>query len=119
MTTPIGRDVGKSFETMRNAVVDLLLVGIGLIIGLANTLGDNLGITLAMASILAIGTLHASCVFQKVTAKSTAHNVVKLLRNELVSLLFVNFFLLLSDSALTVQSNVERSSILQLLGYTQ
>lgn len=97
---------------MWNAVINLLFIGIGLIIGFANTLGDNLGITLAMASILAIGTLHSCCVFQEVATKSTAHNVIELLCNELVSLFFVNFFLLLSDSTLTIQTNIEWSPVL-------
>ena len=63
MATPISRDVGKSFETMRDTVVDLLLVGIGLVVGLADTFGDDLGIALAMTGILAIGTLHAGSIF--------------------------------------------------------
>ena len=42
MAAPIGRKVGKSFEAMRNTVVDLLLVGVGFVVGLADTLGDNL-----------------------------------------------------------------------------
>lgn len=117
MTTPVGRDVGESFETVRDTVVDLLLVGIGLVVGLANTLGDDLGIALAVACILAIGTLHAGRIFQEVAAKSATHNVVELLRNELVTLLLVDFFLLLTDGTLTVQSDVEWSSVLQLLGY--
>lgn len=93
-------------------MVNLLFIGIGLIIGFANTLGDNLRVTFAMASVLAIGTLHSCCVFQEVATKSTAHNVVELLGNELVPLLFVNFFLLLSDSTLTIQSNIEWSPVL-------
>lgn len=115
MAAPVGRDVGKSFETMRDTVVDLLLVGIGLVVGLADTLGDDLGITFAMTSIFAIGTLHAGSILQEIAAKSTTHDVVKLLRDELVSLLLVDFFLLLADGTLTVQSDIEWSSILQLL----
>lgn len=116
MATPVGRDISESFKAMWNAVVDFLLVGIGLVVGLADTLGDDLGVTLAMASILAVGTLHTRCVFQEVAAKRTAHNIIELLRNELVALLFVNLFLSLSDSTLAIQSNVEWSSILQLFG---
>lgn len=119
MATPVGRDVSEPFKPMRNAVVDFLLVGIGLVVGLANTLGDNLGVTFAMASILAVGALHPSCVFQEVAAKGTAHNIIELLRNELVALLFVDLFLPLSDSTLAIQTNVEWSSILQLLGCKQ
>lgn len=100
-------------------MVDLLLVGIGFVIGFADTLGDDLRITFTVTSVLAISTLHTGCVFQEIAAKSTAHDVVELLRNELVSLLLVDFFLLLADSTLTVQSNVEWSPVLQLLGYTR
>lgn len=119
MATPVGRNVSESFKPMRDAVVDFLLVGIGLVVGFANTLGDNLGVTFAMASILAIGALHPRCIFQEVAAKCTTHNIIELLRNELVALLFVDLFLPLSDSTLAIQSNVERSSILQLLGCKQ
>ena len=119
MTTPVGRDVGKSFEPMGDTMIDLFFVGVGLVVGFADTLGDDLLITFAVASILAVSTLHTGRILQEVAAKSTAHDVVKLLRNELVSLLLVDFFLLLSDGSLTVQSNVEWTAVLQLLGYTQ
>lgn len=52
---------------MRNPVVDLLLVGIGLIVGLADTLGDNLGVTFSMASILAIRALHTRSVLEEIS----------------------------------------------------
>lgn len=42
MTTPIGRDIGESLEAMRDTVVDLLLVGVRFVVGLADTLGDDL-----------------------------------------------------------------------------
>ena len=119
MTTPVGRDVGKSFEPMRDTMIDLFFVGVGLVVGFADTLGDDLLVAFPVASILAVSTLHTGRILQKVAAKGTAHDVVELLRNELVSLLLVDFFLLLSDGSLTVQSNVEWTAILQLLGYTQ
>lgn len=117
MTAPIGGDIGERFETMRDTMVYLLLVRVCLVVCLADALGNNLGITLAVASVLAIGALHASGIFEKVTAQSTTHNVIKLLRDKLVSLLLVNLFLLPTDSSLTVQTNVERPSVLQLFGY--
>lgn len=119
MTTPVGRDVGKSFEPMGDTMIDLFFVGVGLVVGFADTLGDDLLVTFSVTSILAVSTLHTGRILQEVAAKSTAHDVVELLRNELVSLLLVDFFLLLSDGSLTVQSNVEWTAVLQLLGYTQ
>lgn len=117
MTTPIGRDVGETLEAMWNTVVDLLLVGIRLVVGLADTLGDDLWIALSVTGIFAVGTLHAGSIFQEITTKRTAHDVVELLGDKLVTLLFVNLLLLLSDGTLTVETDIERAAILQLLGY--
>lgn len=58
MATPVGRDVGKSFEPMRDTMIDFFFVGVGLVVGFTDTLGDNLLITFAVASILAVSTLH-------------------------------------------------------------
>lgn len=63
-----------------------------------------------MASVLAVGTLHASRILQKISAKRTTHNVIKLLCNELMSLLFVDFFFSLTDGPLTVETYIKRSS---------
>ena len=68
MATPIGGKVGESFETVGDAVVDLLLVGVRFVVRFADTLGDYLGIALAMAGIFAIRALHPGSVFQKVAA---------------------------------------------------
>ena len=92
-------------------MVDFLLVRVGLVIRLADTLGDDLGIALAMASILAVGTLHSCSILQKVAAQSTAHDVVELLGDELVTLLLVYLFLLLSDGTLTVETDVKWSPV--------
>lgn len=119
MATPVSRDVGEALETVRDTVVDLLFVGIGLVVGLANTLGDDLRVAFAMAGVLAIRTLHARSILEELSAQRTAHNVVELLGNELVTLLLVNLFLLLTDSALTVETDVEGTAVLQLLGYTE
>ena len=45
---------------MRDAVIDLLFVGVRFIVGLADTFGDDLGITFGVAGVLAICALHAS-----------------------------------------------------------
>ena len=118
MAAPIGREVGKSIETMRDAMVDLFLLWVGLVVCFADTLGDHLGIAFAMASVFAVGALHSSGVFQEVATKSTAHDIVELLRDKFVALLLVDLFLLLSDCTLTVETNVEWSPVLQLFGYT-
>lgn len=102
---------------MRDTVVDLFLIGIGLVVRLADTLGHHLGVAFLMASVLAVGALHPGGVFKKVAAEGTAHDVVELLSDELVALLLVDLLLLLSNCTLAVETDVERSSVLQLLGY--
>lgn len=101
---------------MGDAVIDLLLVGIGLVVRLADTFGDDLGIALAVAGIFAVGTLHAGSILQKVATQGTAHDIVELLRDELVTLLLVDLFLLLAHGTLAVETNVERTAILELFG---
>ena len=118
MTTPVGREVGETLEPMRNTMIDLLLVWIRLVVCFADTLGNDLRVTLAVTRILAVGALHAGSIFQEITTESTTHDIVKLLSDELVSLLFVDLFLLLTNGTLSVKTNIERSSILQLFGYT-
>ena len=119
MAAPVRGDVGKAFESVRNAVVDFLLVRIGLVVGFADTLGDNLGVTLAVAGVLAIRTLHAGCILEEFSTQCTAHNVVKLLGDELVALLLVNLLLLLANGTLAIKTNVEGTAVLQLFGYIQ
>jgi hypothetical protein len=119
VATPVRGDVGKAFESVGNAVVDFLLVRIGLVIGFADTLGDNLGVTLAVAGVLAIRTLHAGSILEELSTQCTTHNVVELLGDKLVALLLMNFLLLLAHSTLTVKTNVKGTAVLQLFGYNQ
>jgi hypothetical protein len=119
VTTPIGRDIGKIFEPVGDPMIDFLFVGVGFVIGLANTLCDDLWIALAVAGVLAILTLHASSVCEKFTTEGTAHDVVKLLCDKLVSLLFVDLLLPLSHGTLAVETDIEGASVFQLLGYQQ
>lgn len=42
VAAPVGGEIGEALESVRNAVVDLLLVGVGLVVGFADTFGDNL-----------------------------------------------------------------------------
>lgn len=46
VAAPVGAHVGEGLETMRNAVVDLLLVGVRLGIGLADTFCDDTRVAL-------------------------------------------------------------------------
>jgi hypothetical protein len=117
VATPVGREVGEAFETVGNPVIDLLLVGVGLIVGLADTLGDNLRVAFTVASVLAVRALHARGILEEISAQRTAHDVVELLGDKLVALLFVNLLLLLAHGTLSVETNVEGTTILQLLGY--
>ena len=59
MTAPISADIAVDLETMRNTVIELRLVWIALSIRLADALGDDLRVTLLVAQIFAVGTLHA------------------------------------------------------------
>lgn len=117
MATPVGRNVGECLETMRDTMIDLLLVRVGFIVGLANTLGDDLGVTFPVTGVLAVGTLHTGSVLEEVSAQSAAHDVVELLRDELVALLFVDLFLFLTDGTLSVETNVKRTPVFKLLGW--
>jgi hypothetical protein len=114
VAAPVRRDIRKRFETMGNPMVDFLLVRISLVVRFANTFRDHFRIALSMACILAIGTLHAGGVFEEVATEGATHNVVKLLRHELVSLFLVNFFFLLANGTLTVKTDIERSPVFQL-----
>ena len=107
MTAPVGTDIGEVVEPMRDAVVDLFLVRIRFVVCFADTLGNHFRITFGMASILAVRTLHSCRVFEKVAAQSTAHDVVKLLLDKLVSLLLVHDLFLLTNSTLSIQTDVE------------
>ena len=86
MATPICSHIRERLKSMRNPMIDLLLVGIRFSIRLADTLGHDLGIALLMASILAIFALHASGVLEKISAQSTTHDVVELLYDEFVAI---------------------------------
>lgn len=53
---------------MGDAVIDLFLVRISLGITLADTLGNNAGVALGVASVLAILALHTSGVLEEIAA---------------------------------------------------
>lgn len=116
MTTPIRRDVGKILETMRDAMIDFLLIRIGFVVGFTDTLCNNFRIALAMARVFTILTLHAGCILKELSAERTAHDIIELLGNEFVSLFLVDFFFSLTNRTLSIQTNIKRSAILQLFG---
>lgn len=115
MTAPVGGYIGEWFKTMGDTMVDFLFVRVCLIVRFTNAFRNHLRVTFAMASVLAVGTLHASRILQEISTKSTTHNVIKLLRNELMPLLFVDFLFFLADGSLTVEAYIERSSSIHLL----
>lgn len=96
-------------------MIDLLLIGISLRIGFTDALCNHAGVAFRMASVLAVLALHTGRVLQEVAAKRTSHDVVKLLRYELVSEHLVDQFLTLANGSLTVETNIEWSPILGLL----
>lgn len=115
MTTPIGTHIRKVLETVRNAVVEFCLVGVCLGIRLCDTFGDHLGITLLVASVVAVRTLHASSILEKFSAKRAAHDIVELLLGEFVAILFDDLFFALADSALAAETHVEWSLVTRVL----
>ena len=52
---------------MWNTVIQFLLIRVGFGIRLADALGDDLGVALSMASILAVLALHTRRVFEKIS----------------------------------------------------
>ena len=70
-----------------------------------------------MASVLAVRALHTSGILEKLAAKGAPHNVVELLYHEFVAVLLNNVIFALSNSALTIKADVERSPIFGLFDY--
>ena len=92
---------------MRDAMVDLLFLRVRLSVTLADTFGDNAGVTLGVASVLAVLALHTGRVLEEISAERTAHDIVELLRYEFVSLFLVDFFLSLTNRTLPIQTNID------------
>lgn len=103
---------------MGYTMINLLFVWIRLVISFTYTFSHNFGITFLVTSIFAIGTLHSCGIFQKIATKSTTHNVVELLRNKFVPLFLVHLFFLLTNSSLSVETDIKGSTVLQLFCYT-
>lgn len=107
MTAPVSTHIGEVFETMWNTVVEFCLIRIGLGIGLSDALCDDFGVALLVASVVAVGALHASSVLEEFGTESAAHDVVELLLHKLVSILLDHILLALTDGALTTQTEIE------------
>ena len=106
MTAPIGTHVGEVCEAMWNTMVQLGLVWICLRVGLRDTLGNDLGVALLVTSVLAIRALHSSSILEKLAAEGAAHNVVKLLLDEFVTILLHHFFFALTDSTFSAKPSI-------------
>ena len=117
MAAPVGSHVGKILESVRYTMIEFFLIRIGFRIRFAYTFGDDFGVTLFVARIFAILALHACGVFQEFSAKSTAHDIVKLLEDKFMAVEFVDFFFALANSAFTIKTDVEGSSVLELFCY--
>jgi hypothetical protein len=87
-------------------VIDLLFVRIRFRIALADTLGDDAGVALGVAGILAVFALHTRRILEEVSAKRTAHDVVELVLYKLVAVHLVDLLLALSNSALSSQTEI-------------
>lgn len=116
VTTPVRAHIRKLLETMRNTVIDLLLVRIRLCVGFADTLRDNTAVALSVTSVLAVLALHTCRILEKIAAECTTHDVVELLRNELVAIHLVNLFLPLSNGTFSVQTSIKSLLRFCLLG---
>ena len=110
MATPISSNVGETLKAMWDAMIDSILIWIGFIVCFADTLCNDFGVAFLMAGVLAIRTLHPGGILQEFTTKCTAHDIVELLLDKFMTLLLVDLFLLLSNSPLAIQPNVEWST---------
>lgn len=95
-------------------MIKLLFIWVGFRIRFADTFCDYLGVAFFVTRIFAILALHTSRVFEKFSAESTTHDVVKLLKDKFMAVKLMNFFFALTDSAFTVETNVEGSSVFEL-----
>jgi hypothetical protein len=118
MAAPIGSRVEKVCPTMGNSVIDLGLVGIRFSIGLGNALRNDLRITFLVACELAVGTLHTGRILKEIAAECASHDVVELLLDELVAILFMDFIFLLPNSTFAAETNVVCALLLVLLHET-
>lgn len=114
VAAPVRREIREGLKPVRNPVIDLLLVRIGLGVGLADTLGDDTGVTLDVASVLAVLALHTGAALEEIAAKGAAHDVVELALDKLVAVHLVDFLLLLTNGTLATKTQVQGTAVLVL-----
>ena len=68
MTAPISPHVREGLKTMRDAMIELLLLAGHIVVRLADTFRDDLRITLLVTSVLAVRALHTRRILEEVAA---------------------------------------------------
>lgn len=106
VATPLRSHIGYRLESMRNPVLNLFFIRTPFIIGLRDTLCHHFLVTLPVASVLAIGTLHSRRVLEQFTAERTAHDVVELLFDKLVPIHLVNLIFPGTNGALSSKAEI-------------
>lgn len=100
-------------------MVDLLFIGIRLSIRFADAFRDDALVALRVARILAVVALHAGRILEEFATQRAAHDVVKLMLDEFVSVHLMDLFLALTDGALPTESQINRPSAFVLLDEVQ
>jgi hypothetical protein len=114
MTTPIRPNIRKGFKPMWNPMIQFLLIrvlresdqrgetnmrGYRLGVCLANTFGNDFGVTFTVTRVLAVLALVAGEFEEEFAAEGTAHHLVEIFDDEFVAVDFVGDFTL-ADRAL-------------------
>lgn len=63
MAAPIGPHIGEVLESVRDTMIELLLIRVGFCIRFTDTFGDDLGVAFFVACVFAILALHTGRVF--------------------------------------------------------
>lgn len=93
-------------------MIEFLLIRIGFSIGFADAFRHDFQVTFLVACVFTIFALHTGRVLQEIATQSAAHDIIKLLENEFVAVEFMNFLFSLTDGALAIQPEIERSLVL-------
>lgn len=117
MAAPICTHVCHSFKSVRDTVIELLLLRVRLCVGFRHALCDNLCVTLFMAGIFAIRTLHACRVLEKVTAERTTHDIVELLLHKPVPIHLMYLFFTRTDCTFSSKPKIEWTFVLVKFGW--
>lgn len=119
VAAPVGPDIRHAFKPVRDPMIDLLFIRIPLIVRLGNTLCDHFLVTFLVASVFAVGALHARRVFEEFPTKSATHDVVKLLLDEFVAIHLVNLFFARTNSSLPPKAEVQRTLVPVEFGFAR